>query len=84
MGISIGERVEQLLFGSGLTVENYYIERTPVSEVICYKNREGRRFDLLVDDDALGTLAKRRLLELGVKVDSIGVEGVSSDASAKP
>lgn len=40
------ESVDQLIFGNGGRVSDYFIERTPVSEMLCYRNAEGREFDL--------------------------------------
>jgi hypothetical protein len=61
-------RVEKFLFGQGLSVDDYFIEQTPISEVICYRNKEGRDFDLLIDDVELAIKATERLKELGVRV----------------
>ena len=65
-------RVEEFLFGSGLTLQNYFIEQTPVSEMICYRNAEGRQFDLLIDDVALAAGILARLKELNVKIVCLG------------
>lgn len=44
---------EQFLFGRGLHLEEYFIEETPVSEVLCYRNADGREFDLPINDPEL-------------------------------
>ena len=59
---------DEFLFGAGLRLQDYYIGRTPISEVICFRNEEGREFDLLISDDKLYAAAKMRLLELGVRI----------------
>jgi hypothetical protein len=46
-----------LLFGRGQTLDNYYIEVTPYSEMLCYQNEEGREFDLPINDEELGGAA---------------------------
>ena len=61
-------RVEEFLFGSGLTLQSYFIEQTPVSEMLCYRNAEGRQFDLLIDDVALAAGILARLKELNVQI----------------
>lgn len=66
------ERVEQFLFGSGMRLEDYFLEQSPVAEVICYRNAEGRQYDLLISDDALADAAVQRLKDLGVKIVKIG------------
>lgn len=65
-------KVDQYLFGRGLRLEDYFIERTPVSEVVGYINSDGKEFDLIIDDPALFKAAKTRLLELGVRVVKLG------------
>ena len=64
--------LNDFLFGRGLTVDNYFIEVTPVSEMLCYRNTEGREFDLPISDNALAVAAIKRLKALGVKVVKIG------------
>jgi hypothetical protein len=58
----------EFLFGRGLTLQHYFIERTPVSEVIGFTDDNGRAFDLHISDDELALSAKSLLLELGVRV----------------
>ncbi len=60
--------VNDFLFGSGLTVHDYFIERTPLSEMLCYRNADGREFDLPIDDDALAAAVYERLKTLNVRV----------------
>jgi hypothetical protein len=64
--------VEEFLFGSGLVLDDYYIERTPISEVICYVNRDGRSFDLHINNEAQASAAIARLVALGVRVVVLG------------
>lgn len=59
---------DQFLFGRGLKLGDYFIERTPVSEVICFKNEDGRVFDLAISNPDLHSKALARLVELGVRV----------------
>lgn len=51
--------VEEFLFGRGVRLEDYFIEQTPVSEVLCYRNSEGREFDLPINDPELAAAAAR-------------------------
>lgn len=64
-------RVEEFLFGHGLMVDNYFIEITPVSEMVCYTNADGRDFDLQINDAELASAVIRRLKILGVRVVTI-------------
>ncbi|WP_175016803.1 hypothetical protein [Massilia sp. YMA4] len=66
------ELVDQLIFENGGRVSNYFIERTPVSEMLCYRNAEGREFDLPISDDALAAAVIARLKALGVRIVEIG------------
>jgi hypothetical protein len=70
--IPMAERVEQFLFGQGMRLEDYFLEQSPVAEVICYRNAHGRQYDLLISDDALEDAAVRRLKDLGVRIVKIG------------
>ncbi|AVR97157.1 hypothetical protein [Pseudoduganella armeniaca] len=65
------ELVNQLIFGNGGRVSDYFIERTPVSEMLCYRNAEGREFDLPISDAALGDAVIARLKALGVRIVEI-------------
>ncbi|MCI3206436.1 hypothetical protein DBA20_15865 [Pandoraea capi] len=60
--------VDEFLFGRGLTVENYFIEQTPVSEMLCYRNSEGREFDLPINDHDFADDVLNRLKGLGVRI----------------
>jgi hypothetical protein len=60
--------VDDFLFGSGLSVKDYFIERTPVSEMLCYRNAEGREFDLPINDEALAAAVYERLKALNVRI----------------
>lgn len=64
--------VEELLFGSGVRIEHYFIEQTPVSEVLCYRNPEGREFDLPINDPELAVAVMERLKSLGVRIVKLG------------
>lgn len=59
---------DEFLFGRGLELGDYFIERTPVSEVICFKNEDGRAFDLAISNPDLHSAALARLVELGVRI----------------
>lgn len=63
---------DKFLFGTGQQLENYYIEQTPVSEMLCYRNVEGREFDLSINDANLAILVIARLKELGVEIRLLG------------
>lgn len=69
---SLSQRVENFLFGTGLQLEDYYIERTPFSEMLCYCNAEGREFDLLVNNEELASAVLKRLKALNVRVVNLG------------
>lgn len=62
------EKVEEFLFGSGLQLQDYFIELTPVSEMLCYRNSDGREFDLPINDSVLAAAVFSRLKELHVRV----------------
>ena len=62
---------EEFLFGRGLTLDDYFIEQTPIGEMLCYTNAEGRAFDLLVNDEELSNAMLSRLKELGVRIVSL-------------
>ena len=64
----ITQAAEQFLFGGELTLESYFVELTPVSEMLCYRNKEGREFDLQINDTKLAEAVMARLKELGVRV----------------
>jgi hypothetical protein len=64
--------VERFLFGNGQQLSDYFVEQTPVSEMLCYRNAEGRLFDLPINDEALAAAVLIRLKELGVEITRIG------------
>jgi hypothetical protein len=61
------EFVDNVLFGSGLSLEDYFVRRTPVSETVCYSDKEGQRFYLSIGNDDLMRRALERLQVLGVR-----------------
>ncbi|MGC7406877.1 hypothetical protein ACPWR0_23375 [Pandoraea pneumonica] len=63
--------VEDFLFGHGLSLANYFIEQTPVSEMLCYVNAEGREFDLPINDPELASAVLIHLKNIGVRVVKI-------------
>lgn len=68
-----GSRIsaDDFLFGRGLRLEDYFIEQTPVSEMLCYRNAEGRDFDLPINDSELASAVMSRLKDLGVRIVKI-------------
>lgn len=64
--------IDEFLFGKGLHLENYFIEQSPVAEMIGYVNAEGRAFDLAISDTELASESVRRLKELGVRIVRLG------------
>lgn len=66
------EFVDQELFGSGRQVGDYVLCRTPRSEVIQYNDKSGHSFYLSISNNELWRLMKKRLVELGVKVQEEG------------
>jgi hypothetical protein len=59
---------DELLFASGMRLEDYYISQTPVSEVICYIGPGEREYVLHIGDDELARGALARLKELGARL----------------
>ena len=64
--------LDDYLFGSGLTLENYFVCVTPFSETICYRNNEGKEFYLTVNDDEFEEKLRGRLVDLGAEVIKLG------------
>jgi len=62
------EFVHSLLFGKGLDLADYFVRRTPVSETVCYADKEGQHFHLSIGNDDLMRRALERLHALGVRV----------------
>lgn len=60
--------VEEFIYERGLSLESYYIEQTPYSEMLCYKNNDGREFDLPIGDPVLADAVMAKLKQLGVKI----------------
>jgi len=69
---SLTENVEKFLFGNGQKLKDYFIEQTPVSEMLCYRNSEGREFDLPINDTELAIAVIARLKSLGVEIVRLG------------
>jgi hypothetical protein len=65
-------KIDNFLFDQGMHVENYFIEKSPDAEIICYLNAEGRLFDLAITDSELANRALERLKQLGVRVIKLG------------
>lgn len=68
---SIAEHMDSFLFGSGITLTDYFLEVTPVSEALCFTNRGGREFYLPINDDELAQAAIQRLKYLGVRIVTV-------------
>ena len=62
------KKAEEFLFGRGQQVRDYFIEITPVSEMLCYRNAKGREFDLPINDADLAAAVINRLKELDVEI----------------
>ncbi|GGZ02131.1 hypothetical protein ACFFTM_08445 [Pseudoduganella plicata] len=69
---NLEQHVEDFLFGTGLQLGDYYIERTPFSEMLCYRNAEGREFDLPISNEELATAVFTRLKALNVRIVNLG------------
>ena len=67
-----GISAEEFLFGRGRQLEDYFIEQTPISEMLGYRNSEGREFDLPIHDTELDLAVMARLKELGVEILKLG------------
>lgn len=65
---NLNQRVENFLFGAGLQVADYYIERTPFSEMLCYRNAEGREFDLPISNEEFASAVFERLKAMNVRI----------------
>jgi hypothetical protein len=63
---------EEFLFGKGQQLKDYFIEITPVSEMLCYRNADGREFDLPISDAELAETVMARLKDLGVHIIRLG------------
>jgi hypothetical protein len=59
---------DEFLFNGGLKLEDYFLERTPVSEMVCFENKNGRVFDLSISNPQLKSNVIARLVELGVRI----------------
>lgn len=59
---------DQFLSGRGTRLEDYYVELTPVSKMLCYRNNAGREIDVPIQDERLAEAVFARLEELGVRV----------------
>lgn len=69
---NIAVAVEEFLFGIGQQLKDYFIEQTPVSEMLCYRNAEGREFDLPINDEDLAVAVIARLKDIGVQITRLG------------
>jgi hypothetical protein len=67
-----GTSVDEFLFGRGQKIDDYYIEQTPISEMLCYRNSESREFDLPIHDTELALAVMTRLKELSVEILKLG------------
>lgn len=59
---------DEFLFGRRMTVDDYFIDEEQGFELICFTDKEGREFDLHVNDERLKAFAVARLRALGVRV----------------
>lgn len=62
------------LFKNGLALNNYFMRRSPNSEVICYKNGSGQKVYLVISNDELFQAVFTRLVALGVTVETFWAE----------
>lgn len=69
---NLAATVEEFLFGRGQQLKDYFVEQTPVSEMLCYRNSEGREFDLPINDADLAIAVIARLKALGVEITRLG------------
>lgn len=63
------EFVDDFLFKNGLTLNDYFIYKTPNSESICFKEGNGQKFHLSIGNDELFKAAFARLIALGVTIE---------------
>lgn len=68
----ISARATEFLFGRGQTVDDYYIEVTPYSEMICFAGPDGQEFYLSVSDAALEEAAIQILRKQAVHIVKLG------------
>lgn len=62
------EEIDYFLFGSGMTLNDYFLEKTPFSESLCFTDSDGKEFYHLIDHDQLAKAVISRLKELGVRI----------------
>lgn len=60
--------MDGVLFGNGLTLADYFVRKSPVSEAVCYLDRNGQQFYLSIGNDELFKAALARLITLGVRI----------------
>lgn len=68
----LAKRVEQFLFGRGQALRDYWIEQTPFSQMLGFRNAAGVAFDLPISDADLRDAVLCRLKALGVLVVRLG------------
>lgn len=66
---------DEFLFGNGLELDDYFIARTPVADLVCANGGDGRDYRLLIGNDQLREAVLARLLELGVRIVERSTEG---------
>lgn len=71
--VELAKKATEFLFGRGQTLESYYIEVTPYSELLCYQNGAGQEFYLPINDEELKDAVLLCLRELGVRIDKLGM-----------
>ena len=59
---------DELIFRNNLSIDDYFIEKTPVSTTICFRDGNGKIFDLSVTNSDLKNTIIYRLIELGVRI----------------
>jgi hypothetical protein len=73
------EFIEEYLFGRGLQLKDYFIHRTPISEVIGFVDEQGKEFIFSIGNDELAGLMLARLKQLNAREVVVG-----NDASSPP
>jgi len=69
--INYEQLAEEFLEERGFDLEKIYIEKTPVSEMICFIDENGREFDLPISDEKLLAAVIGHLMAKGVRVKDL-------------
>lgn len=66
------QHLDELLFGRGMAVQDYYIEQYASGEMLCFLDSKRQALDLHFNDDDMASAQMRRLKQLGVRIVTLG------------